>query len=42
MMNTAVVACALQLCNECHTWDYYEISRGITPGQLLYDWEVRP
>lgn len=30
----------LQLCNECHTWDYYEISRGQTPGTLLYNWEV--
>lgn len=37
-----IVFGVLQLCNECHTSDFYEISRGWTPGSLLYGWEVRP
>ena len=36
----SATVCALQLCNECHTWDYYEESRGMVPGELLYNWEV--
>ena len=32
---------AWELCNECHTADNYEIDRGLPPGQLLYNWQVR-
>ncbi len=32
---------AWELCNECHTTDNYEIDRGLSPGQLLYNWQVR-
>ena len=30
-----------ELCNECHTSDYYEHNMGTTQGELLYNWQAR-